>query len=387
MRQDSNVVYIGKVKGTAYEMGYAYGQLFGDEIASVFSGLEAYGRSQVTGFLEKLGVPTSVGDMIFAQLESIGFWALDLNWQIASPYIPKRFVDELQGIADGADGKISHENIIRANMIPELIQAACSIVGAWGPATEGSRLLHLRALDWDAKAPVNQFPSVILYEPTEAGSHPFANIGFIGMIGSLTAISKIGISVGEKVMYVIDPTAYPEAPEITYYGKPWTFVLRDTVQFASNIYDVERLLQATNRTMKIHLGFGSLPDNTFRGVDYASNFVTFYDDKNYTHYTKSHNQIDGVFYYDKGIQPDGDVCLSGVLNLNHGKITPATLYQDAAGFHQTGNAQVIVMDPLSQELWASWSQYGAPVNAYERSPIHIRLNDFWTPAAEDRFLY
>lgn len=277
--------------------------------------------------------------------------------------------------------------IIRANMLPELIQAACSIVGAWGPSTKDGRLLHLRALDWEPTAPVNEFPSVILYEPTEAGSQSFANIGFLGLIGSLTAISKIGISVGEKVMYVRSPTDYPEPPHITYYGKPWTFVLRDTVQFASNIYDVERMLQGTNRTMQIHLGFGSLPDNLFRGADYAANFVTFYDDKNYTHYTKSHIQLDGVFYYDKGVQPDGDVCLSGVLNLNHGNITAATLYQDAAGFHETGNAQVIVMDPLSQEIWASWSQYGAAVNAYERSPIHIRLNDFWTPAAEDRFLY
>jgi hypothetical protein len=29
MQQDTNVVYIAKVSGTAYEMGYAYGQLFG----------------------------------------------------------------------------------------------------------------------------------------------------------------------------------------------------------------------------------------------------------------------------------------------------------------------------------------------------------------------
>jgi len=42
-------------------------------------------------------------------------------------------------------------------------------------------------------------------------------------------MSKNGISVGEKVMYVSDPTDYPEKPTITYQGKPWMFVLRDTV--------------------------------------------------------------------------------------------------------------------------------------------------------------
>jgi hypothetical protein len=51
----------------------------------------------------------------------------------------------------------------------------------------------------------------------------------MGLIGSLTAISKIGISVGEKVMYSFNPDNYPVVPHVTYWGKPWMFVLRDTV--------------------------------------------------------------------------------------------------------------------------------------------------------------
>lgn len=34
--------------------------------------------------------------------------------------------------------------------------------------------------------------------------------------------------------------------------------------------------------MMIHLGWASLPDKTFRGMDYASNMLYYYDDKNYT---------------------------------------------------------------------------------------------------------
>jgi len=202
-------------------------------------------------------------------------------------------------MADGSKGQISFQNVMRANMIPELVKAACTIVGAWDASTKDGRLLHLRALDFVPDLPV--YPSVILYEPTEEGSHAFTNIGFLGLIGSLTAMSKIGISVGEKVMYSLNPTDYPVAPFTTYWGKPWTMVLRDTVQFANNIYDVERMIQNANRTAMIHLGWGSLPDNTFRGADYAANFVTFYDDKNYTHYTKEHPQLDGLFYYSKAI--------------------------------------------------------------------------------------
>jgi hypothetical protein len=244
----------------------------------------------------------------------------------------------------------------------------------------------LRALDWEPTAPVNEFPSVIIYEPTEAGSQTFANIGYLGLIGSLTAMSKLGISVGEKVMYA-RPSDYPVMPHVTYYGKPWMFVLRDTVQFATNIADVEDMILGANRTMMIHLGWGSLPDKLFRGMDYSPNVVNIYTDSNYTHYSQAHPQLDGVFYYDKHVQPSGDTCIGAILNGTHGQITPATLYRDVAGFHETGNAQVIVMDPEGQQIWASWSQYGAPINAYERPPIHIDLSQFWgTANAQSGFL-
>ena len=156
------------------------------------------------------------------------------------------------------------------------------------------------------------------------------------------------------------------------------FVLRDAVMFAKNMHDVENILLGAKRTQYIHLGFASLPDNTFRGIDFTHQFVTFYDDKNFTRYeSSSHPQMDGVFFYDKRTQPSGDVCVANVLKGAHGSITPETLYRDVAGYHQTGNAQVAVMDPEGQQIWVSYSQHGSPINAYERAPIHVKLSDFW----------
>lgn len=119
--------------------------------------------------------------------------------------------------------------ILRLNFLPEIIKAACTIVGVWGPATEDGKIYHLRALDWKADAPLNKYPSIIIYESNEPNSNVFANIGFLGMVGSLTSVSKNGISTGEKVMYVNDENKFPNYPETTYYGKPWQFVMRDTV--------------------------------------------------------------------------------------------------------------------------------------------------------------
>lgn len=77
---------------------------------------------------------------------------------------------------------------------------------------------------------------------------------------------------------------------------------------------------------------------------------------------------------DKHCQPSGDTCIGNILSAQHGKVTPETLYRDIAGYHSTGNAQVIVMDPLNQQIWATWSEYNSPINAYERSPIHVDLS-------------
>jgi hypothetical protein len=201
MEQDSNFVYIARLSGTPYEMGYAYGQLFGAEISANFANVMSYGYNKLEGILSKFGIPEVMIYYIWSQAEPAALYLLDLNWQIAEPWIPQRFIDELKGIADGSGGAVTEQNIRRANMLPELTQAACSIVGSWGAASQDGKLYHLRALDWEPTAPVNQYPSVIIYEPTEEGSETFANIGYLGLIGSLTAMSKIGISVGEKVFY------------------------------------------------------------------------------------------------------------------------------------------------------------------------------------------
>lgn len=267
------------------------------QIAGNLDNMVKYGRQSTVDFLAEFGVPSLIAIGLYEKyLEPIAFYLLDLNWNIALPYIPQRYIDEMQGIVDGSGGKVDADLLRRVNMIPELTQAACSVIGAWGPSTADNSLLHLRALDWDGNAPISQYPAVVIYEPTEEGSNTFANIGYVGLIGVLTAMSKKGISAGEKVYYDIQG----DGAKKTYFGEPWMWVLRDTVQFSNNLADVEERLNAADRTMMIHNGWGSAPDNSFRGADYSKEWVKFYDDKNWiAPFTDAHPQMDGIFFYDK----------------------------------------------------------------------------------------
>jgi hypothetical protein len=94
-------------------------------------------------------------DYIWEKGLPVAFTVLDWNFNIARPYIPQRYIDEMQGIADGSNGTVDGNLLRRINMIPELVQAACTITGVYGDATADGKLYHLRALDWLPTADVN----------------------------------------------------------------------------------------------------------------------------------------------------------------------------------------------------------------------------------------
>ena len=192
-----DTMFLVHVYGSAYEMGKAYGELFKPELSVLIPTFDKYLDDLIlnmTHILDKL--PKEWAEYIVEfGLES----ALDLNYEFTKSYVPKRFIDELQGIADGSG--MSFKSLIRMNYIPEIIQAACSMFGAWGDATKSinGTLLQIRALDWDIHSPVRSCKAMVVYHPTEPGSQAFANIGFCGLIGSITGYSNSSIAISEKV--------------------------------------------------------------------------------------------------------------------------------------------------------------------------------------------
>lgn len=45
---------------------------------------------------------------------------------------------QIKGLADGLNGTISYDALLRFHLFPELIKASCSMFGAWGPALANS---------------------------------------------------------------------------------------------------------------------------------------------------------------------------------------------------------------------------------------------------------
>lgn len=166
----------------------------------------------------------------------------------------------MKGIARGSGIPIN--NWRRINLIPEILKASCSVGGWWGPATQSGQLIQLRSLDWEAHAPIAKYPLITVYHPTEAGSVPFANIAWVGFLGSLTGYSSAKIGISERLRGGPDDT-------MTRFGKPWTYALRDVLQFSKNIDDALNQLRTTDRTCSIYVGLGSSVNNTYRIIEYA----------------------------------------------------------------------------------------------------------------------
>lgn len=116
----------------------------------------------------------------------------------------------------------------------------------------------MRALDWDAGNPINKYPLITVYHPSDKNSQVHANIGWIGFVGALTGMSP-KITIGEKVW--LPPN---HSVKMTRYGNPWTYVLRDVLYDAVNMSQAISILTKAHRTCAIHLGVASTDDHTFR---------------------------------------------------------------------------------------------------------------------------
>jgi len=276
---DGRKFYIVSVRGTAEEMGYAYGRLMKNELKVMVSDFFGWAAGYIANNVTQISqLPKWLRNEIGLSGVAVAKRMLDLNYLITKKYTPQRWDDEFKGVAAGSGTTIKTWR--RIGLIPELLKASCSIGGWWGPATKSGQLIQLRALDWEEHAPISKWPTITVYHPTEKGSIPFANIAWVGFLGSLTGHSSAQISIGERLRG-------GPLKDDSRFGKPWTYVLRDTLQFAHNIDEALEQMKESHRTCSIYLGVGSSVNNTFRIIEYSYKEFTIYDDTNW-HFDENH---------------------------------------------------------------------------------------------------
>lgn len=221
----------------------------------------------------------------------------------------------------------------------------------------------MRALDWEEHAPIAKFPAITVYHPTEAGSVPFANIAWVGFLGSLTGYSSARIGVSERLRGGPSST-------MTRFGKPWTYALRDVLQFSKTIDDALNNLNTTARTCSVYLGIGSSVNNTYRIIEYSETEFNVYDDTNW-HFGNTHPKATGMIWK---AYHDDKTCFKNHFEPKYGKITPEDVWRYVAPRSETGDSQVIVMDFSNNNIYAMYPNPVTHEPGYQRPAIRIDLS-------------
>jgi hypothetical protein len=161
------------------------------------------------------------------------------------------------------------DTIHALNMLPELIRMACTMFGAWGPATPSGKLTQIRALDFGS-GPFSNFTVLGVYRPSPSSSsseRAFATVMYPGMVGAITGIAQDGIGISEKVWMTYD--CNPSCLQPGHYdGEPDVFVLRDILQQAKNRAEAEEYMRGAERTFAIFVGVGDFESQRMDIVGY-----------------------------------------------------------------------------------------------------------------------
>ena len=275
-----NGVKILHVSGTNYEMGFQHGSLLKEET-----------QQNLRAFLD---------------YSDVDYETLIDTWDIMKDYIPQEYIEEYQGIADGAG--IPFNDIVAGYMTIIWSDMACFGITAWGPATDDGRLYHTRSLDYTmgikdpisgklahensvliVRNPDNGFTSI---SPSVAGTMHFGG-GF----------NEEGIAIGMQVCW---------SKDYTFRGIPAKIRTQMVLDYASSAQDAIDIL-TNNKTLgwnfvisdaKIpkgyavetsanHSYFGTFDDpvesnRPFWGIDHVVRRTNFFIDKELALYQRDH---------------------------------------------------------------------------------------------------
>lgn len=379
----NNKISILHVWGTPYEMGFAHGRILHDRVNAFITTLWDYFIDEITHELNEF-LP-DLPDWFIQDIAEGGIeWALEKTTNVTQEFTPQYFDQELQGLADasGLDFKML-QNI---HMLGELTKGACSMMGAWNDAlASGKGLLQFRTLDWDMSGPFRDFPHITIYHPND-GNH-FANIGWTGWVGSLTGMNDERMAISEIGAAYADYTFGKESRK----GIPFTYLLRDILQYDKSLDDSKFRMENANRTCNLILGVGDGKDEIFNSVRYSHSVADFFDDKNMEpgpictepQPCDWHPRIDSVVYHGMDWNcPTYTERLGQEIQKHWGEITPELVISDIIAKTCTGDVHNAVYDLTLNDMYvAVASPHGADSktkHAYKNSYVKFNMDDIFS---------
>ena len=324
-------------RGTPFEMGKSLGELTRDETKTLISRfIAAYTRGNADALAQ-----------------------LDAAWDAMEPHIAASFIEEMRGVAEGAEMSIG--DLKRAYMIPVLAPYSCSSIAAWGKATADGKLYMTRNLDWNLAIRAHDFPCIQVFLPD--GGIPSVSVSFAGYTGTNTGMNakgfvhaEMGDSPGRDAPYDLD-------------GVHFTILFRDIMTRAGSMEEALALFKQAKHIKKYHYVFGDgVAKKGIKILAHTPGPFKYWTDNDPTD-EHAPNVLEGVVYQDEGRGAYGP------LKAAWGKIDEKTLQEIACAIPIKGsNVLDVVYNGTDLELWASYAK--GETEAYKRPFVHFRLKDY-----------
>lgn len=169
----------------------------------------------------------------------------------------------------------------------------------------------------------------------------------------------------------------------TRLGNPWTYVLRDVIQFSNSLDNALTMLMNTHRTCSIHLGLGEFHRNTsttdesvidFLGIEYSAKEFNVYSWED-MYNTPNHPILKDVVYWDPHPQPSNHPCFGSLLINYYGQLNPVTIIQNITSILETGNTLNLILDYAENAAYIAYSAPDdpqGPIEAFNR--VHTRID-------------
>jgi hypothetical protein len=236
------------LEGSAYDMGRQHAKLLGNDVERTIVTVLSYFRSY-------LKIPWIGGLAVD--------WWLDRSWGASMPHLATDSLEELQGLSDGSG--VPLKELWRMHAVPDRTYA-CANFAAWGRATDGGRMLHLRNLDWNIGAGVQQHPAVFVVQPK--GKRAFVSAGWAGFIGVLTGVNERGVSIGQ---------VGAETADVDYRGVPMPFLMRRVMEESDGLDEAVQIITAGPRTVGINYVIADAPARRAVTIETTRTFAVVFE--------------------------------------------------------------------------------------------------------------
>lgn len=342
--QGEDQIEVVVVKGTPYEMGYQLGQHLKDKA-----------QATLQNYLNKAFNTDSTLLSPKALLQA---------WHTNEPFMDHRFLEEMQGFSEGSgiDLKILQE----AHAVPFIAPYACSGVDIWGEASVTGDLFHIRNLDYEMDAGLQDYPIVVIYKPIDGFAH--ANITFSGVLSSHTGINSQSIVLGEK--------GESPAKEIPYdlHGKHFTILFREILYDAQSLSDVENLIEKSPLIKRYYLFVGDGKLKEHAAIKYLISTPDTIKFHKWTDMDSTDVYVPKVFkdvtYY---TMKNDDA--ARFIDDHHGQIGSQEMVQLSKLIAASGRNLVnVVYNASTKEIWLAYA--GKHERAADRNFVYIDLKKY-----------